>query len=107
MFAGSSHEKSRERILLDMQRYGGICRQSAESFCLLQGVGSATGGSPLSVIRNGLLWPGRSRRVSKLFGRILWSAMLRGRPTRVIDASLIVSTVLIGVNDGCELFSAR
>ena len=81
----------------------------ADSFCLLQGVaeGVATGGSPLSVIRNGLLWPGRSRRVSKLFGRILWSAMLRGRSTRVIDASLIVSTVLIGVNDECELFSAR
>ena len=33
--------------------------------------------------------------------------MLRGRSTRVIDASLIVSTVLIGVNDGGELFSAR
>ena len=29
--------------------------------------------------------------------------MPRGRSTKVIDASLIVSIVLIGVNDGCAL----
>ena len=49
------------------------------------------------------MWPGSSRRVSKLFGMILWSAILRGRSTRVIDASLIVSIVLIGVNGVCAL----